>query len=343
MRKGIGFIVAICLFSIVQLVLCSPVFSAGKKVTAEERKQLYTIFNQNDLPAMKQLLNSGMDINADMGGGTTLLMKASNISTKDIVDFLVKKGADVNLTVSNGENALMMALSNSKHYYGIVSILLKAGIDVSAINTRNGYNPVWKISSKIKRGLPKEPGTKILQQLLSKGADPNARMISKNKKFSGMTPLMSFSQTGQKHIVEMLLAHGADPDLATKEGKKAVDFAKEKHHQDIVDFLSNWDITKKEDIKKSLLMESKSHSSGKDTIYINCKNEPRAPWCYQEAVEELGDSALCENILKYWPTAKGVHGWCYYRLAVLLNDCSLCDQVKKQDIKRTCLKDACRH
>jgi len=79
-----------------------------------------------------------------------------------------------------------------------------------------------------------------------------------------------------------------------------------------------------------------------DEIYEKCKNEPRGPWCYQETVEQLNEPVLCENILKYWPKANGVHGWCYYRLALIHKDCTLCDFIKKADIKKMCKLDACK-
>lgn len=61
---------------------------------------------------------------------------------------------------------------------------------------------------------------------------------------------------------------------------------------------------------------------GEDPIKEKCKDDP---WCYQQEVEKIGDPDLCENILKYWPKADGVHGWCFYRLALKQKDCSLCD------------------
>lgn len=81
-----------------------------------------------------------------------------------------------------------------------------------------------------------------------------------------------------------------------------------------------------------------------DTIYEKCMSQTDrpAPWCYQEEVEKTGDPSLCENILKYWPNAIGVHGWCYYRLAILQKDCELCNPIKAQDIKKTCKLDACK-
>ncbi|MCD4744653.1 MAG: hypothetical protein K8R67_19490 [Desulfobacteraceae bacterium] len=79
-----------------------------------------------------------------------------------------------------------------------------------------------------------------------------------------------------------------------------------------------------------------------DQIYTECKSNPRGPWCYQEAVEQLNEPVLCENILKYWPKAQGVHGWCYYQLALKYKDCALCDFIQKADIKKMCKLDVCK-
>jgi len=79
-----------------------------------------------------------------------------------------------------------------------------------------------------------------------------------------------------------------------------------------------------------------------DRIYEKCKNQPRGPWCYQETVEQLDEPALCENILKYWPTADGVHGWCYYQLALKHKDCALCDRIQNADIRKMCKVDVCK-
>jgi len=78
-----------------------------------------------------------------------------------------------------------------------------------------------------------------------------------------------------------------------------------------------------------------------DEIYKACKDHPRGPWCYQEAVEQRNQPELCEKILEYWPKADGVHGWCYYQLAMKNKDCSLCERIRTADIKKMCRKDVC--
>jgi hypothetical protein len=90
-----------------------------------------------------------------------------------------------------------------------------------------------------------------------------------------------------------------------------------------------------------IFLATPTASAGEDPIYEMCQaqTDRPGPWCYQEEVEKIGDPDLCENILKYWPRAIGVHGWCYYRLALLQKDCTLCDRIHKGDIKKTCRLD----
>ncbi len=79
-----------------------------------------------------------------------------------------------------------------------------------------------------------------------------------------------------------------------------------------------------------------------DELFEQCKDHPRGPWCYQETVEQINRPDLCENILKHWPRADGVHGWCYYQLAMKNKDCSLCERVYKADIRQMCQRDVCK-
>lgn len=90
-----------------------------------------------------------------------------------------------------------------------------------------------------------------------------------------------------------------------------------------------------------VLLAASTFHAEEDPIYDMCQSQTErpGPWCYQEEVEKIGDPDLCENILKYWPKAIGVHGWCYYRLALLQKDCSLCSRIRKDDIKKTCRLD----
>ena len=81
-----------------------------------------------------------------------------------------------------------------------------------------------------------------------------------------------------------------------------------------------------------------------DPIYEKCisQSDDPAPWCYQQEVKSIGNPDLCENILKYWPKADGVHGQCYYELAIQNKDCELCKSIKNEQIRKMCELDACK-
>lgn len=85
-------------------------------------------------------------------------------------------------------------------------------------------------------------------------------------------------------------------------------------------------------------------SAQQDPIYDKCtaQTDNPAPWCYQEAVKAIGNPDLCENILKYWPTADGVHGQCFYELARQTKDCNLCKRIKNDAIRKMCNLDGCK-
>lgn len=315
---------------------------AMAKLEKSQVREIYSIMNRNDLDRMESLLNQGMDVNADMGGGVVLVMKAANIGKPGMVKLLIKKGADINRKTNSGDNALMSALSNSKHGIEIAEILLSAGADVRVTNARNGYNPVWKALPRIKTGKANDPGFQLMENILSKGADVDAPFLTQNKTLSGMTPLFSAAKRGHLDVVKLFLNYGADKTKTTADGKTAADFARKSRHPEIAKLIDAWNPSAEVKLAYS---ETKSNKTGRlDTavLYEKCKDEIRAPWCFQEAVEKSGTPEMCEEILKYWPTANGVHGWCYYRFAIKRQDCSLCEPIRKRDIHRTCKKDACR-
>lgn len=73
--------------------------------------------------------------------------------------------------------------------------------------------------------------TASMRLLLERGADPNARQRL------GYVPLHAVAANGDRAMAEVLLAHGADPQAATDDGKTPADFATERGHNDLADWL----------------------------------------------------------------------------------------------------------
>lgn len=75
--------------------------------------------------------------------------------------------------------------------------------------------------------------TQIVQWLVDAGADVNARQQM------DYTPLMGAAANARLEILDILLAHGADPAMKTVDGKSAADLAREHGHESIAARLSN--------------------------------------------------------------------------------------------------------
>ncbi len=72
----------------------------------------------------------------------------------------------------------------------------------------------------------------IVQLLLDRGADPNA------KQQVGYTPLMGAAGAGRDDMVSLLLARGANPSLMSEDGKTASSIALEHGHTAIAERLA---------------------------------------------------------------------------------------------------------
>jgi ankyrin repeat protein len=73
--------------------------------------------------------------------------------------------------------------------------------------------------------------TKIVDLLLKHGADPNIRQGG------GFTPLHAAAQNGDTEMIKLLLFNGADLRSKTEEGKTALDLACEQGHEESINLL----------------------------------------------------------------------------------------------------------
>lgn len=71
-----------------------------------------------------------------------------------------------------------------------------------------------------------------IRQIVEAGADVNA------KQEGDFTPLHGAAQSGLSDAVRLLIEQGANKEAVSAEGKTAIDYANEKGHKEIVEFLS---------------------------------------------------------------------------------------------------------
>ncbi len=83
---------------------------------------------RGDVETARQLLRSGVDVNARDRHGQTALMLAAHRGYREMVEALVEGGADLNLTAKYNLSALMLAVTAG--HVGVARLLVRAGADL---------------------------------------------------------------------------------------------------------------------------------------------------------------------------------------------------------------------
>ncbi|MDR1134058.1 MAG: ankyrin repeat domain-containing protein [Synergistaceae bacterium] len=195
-------------------------------------------------PALTEaMIEKGADVNASIYGGLTPLM-ASTFDGCDNgeIALLVKAGADVGAVRNNGENALALAVSNSKQTVSLIQAFLDAGVDIKSIKTSIGGILYDVISNG-------EDVSEIVKVLLNHGVDVNGKegsygepLIAASRKsasLNGIKTLQIILEAGANvsesprvlsyaveiykaspDAVALLLKYGADVNVAVGFDKK---------------------------------------------------------------------------------------------------------------------------
>jgi ankyrin repeat protein len=214
------------------------------------------VISKGNLAALKELVEGGADPNTVIGEGmvaTTPLIKASWEGRRDIIKYLLSKGANVNAHNGDGQTALMQTVVRG--FDDVVEVLLAAGADVKARDSRGMTAFVLAADNA---------GLEIADVLIKHGADPDSVDLSgitalmtaadqgneevvrylvkagarvnriTQLEYGGQTPLTGAAGMGQVATVKALLELGADPSLKMKDGGTALSNAKENGNPEVV-------------------------------------------------------------------------------------------------------------
>jgi len=170
------------------------------------------------------------------GGGLTALTFAAREGDMESAKYLLEGGTDVNQTTEYGWTPLLTATNN--RHYKLAIYLIEHGADVNKPNKGN-WTPLYLATDNrnIEGGdfpVPKPDldHLEYIKFLLDHGANPNSRVkdntltrtIFTMQWFfeSGTTPFVRAAQSSDVDLMNLLLAHAADPKIPTDFGDTAL-------------------------------------------------------------------------------------------------------------------------
>jgi uncharacterized protein len=184
------------------------------------------------------------------GGGLTALVLAARENCLECAKVLLDAKADVNQTTRYGWTPLLTATQN--RHYVLASYLLDKGANPN-ISNKGGWSPLYLATDNrnIEGGdypvrKPDMDHLDFIKSLIAKGANVNARVCGANStptqcsgdstetrtnftmqwlREDGATPFLRAAQSGDVTLMKLLLAHGADPQIATANNVTALSVA----------------------------------------------------------------------------------------------------------------------
>ncbi len=171
-------------------------------------------------------------------GGMSPLLFAVRDGNVEMTRLLLELGADINQASGNHTSPLLIALLNGQ--VALATELLSRGANpnladdyhraplFAAIDLRNFNHEKYPFLYDDGR----DP-LDLIKVLLEKGADPNLRADTVPvhglmqfdgswANFDGQTPFIRAALSGDIAVMRLLLQHGADPNIATKQGSTAL-------------------------------------------------------------------------------------------------------------------------
>lgn len=228
--------------------------NAGAKVDAREtfggQTPLMWATARRHAPMVELLASKGADVNARSAvrdyqrvataesrakfldrGGFTPLIYAARENCRACVEVLLKHKADIGLPDPSGVPPLSIAMMNGN--WDIANRLIEAGADVNQWDIF-GQSPLHVAIDGMKRRGDNNPldsdaqnqasGRDLVKLLVERGANPNQQQVYRAPGREGglgrgYTPFLAACASGDIEVVKLLLAHGANPKLATADAQ----------------------------------------------------------------------------------------------------------------------------
>lgn len=196
------------------------VMDVGKDETMQER--LFEAVVGKEIDIVRELLNSGVDINAQDEQGRTAVMIATYANDAEMVKVLIDEGADVDIQDDMLNNPFLYA--GAEGYMDILKLMIAAGADPKITNR---YGGVALIPAS-------EHGyVEVVEELLT-----NTKTDVNHVNNLGWTALLEAiilndGSEKQQQTIRLLIEYGADVNLADKDGVSPLQHAREKGFKEI--------------------------------------------------------------------------------------------------------------
>jgi len=162
-------------------------------------------------------------------GWLTPLMFAARENDLESARLLVKAGAGVNAQSGDGKDAISLAFFDGS--YDVAEFLIDSHANVNQADAQRFTPLFWAVDRRNMETAPNFPWTEtrdplpLIKKLLDAGADPNAlinstpraRMREGSPRLVYATTLMRAALAGDVELAKLLMSHGADPNILSKD------------------------------------------------------------------------------------------------------------------------------
>ncbi|MEI0699012.1 ankyrin repeat domain-containing protein [Brachyspira intermedia] len=188
--------------------------------------ELMNAISKGDMKALEKLVKDDTDLNKQYDKITPLCLAAAR-NDKEMVKFLVEKGADINLEDGYGYTPLIIAMKYRN--IDLAKNIVDLKPDLNAICSATGDTPLTYLAREVWFG------TDLCYYMIKNGADVN------KKNDNGDTPLIVAVQNvvGSYGMLGVIINMGADYNIKNKEGKTAMDIVIEEDDKSALHHLNN--------------------------------------------------------------------------------------------------------
>lgn len=183
----------------------ADIFPAGPAAAVAEAAA------RGQIDKVKQLLESGTDINVRGRDGATPLLWALLKGNKAGFRFLLERGADANLQVKQGNSVMSFAAMHEDSRF--LELALKHGGDPNLVDPETAKPPIFVSIENLRMD--------NIRLLIDGGGNLNF------KDRTGSTPLMRAANLNRYDVVYQMLKAGADPMIKNNWGNALPYFIKD--------------------------------------------------------------------------------------------------------------------